>query len=118
VMTSRMRAASLLVLVSLALPVAARAADPSQVIQTRCAKCHGKSGRGDGQALKDLGAGVTPVDWADKTAMSKLSDADLVKIIDQGGKALGKSKVMPAYRGKLSPEEITQLVAYIRSLGK
>src|SRR5438093_1484988 len=92
--------------------------NPSQVIDQRCAKCHGKSGHGDGQGLKDLDAGVVPVDWTDKSAMAKWSDGDLAKIIDQGGKALGKSKVMPAYHGKLSPEEIAQLVAYIRSLGK
>ena len=117
-MTPRMLGASLLVVVALVLPVAARAADPSQVIDQRCAKCHGKSGHGDGQGLKDLDVGVAPVDWTDKSAMAKWSDGDLAKIIDQGGKALGKSKVMPAYHGKLSPEEIAQLVAYIRSLGK
>src|SRR5438552_11954708 len=98
-MTPRMLGASLFVLVALVLPVVARAADPSQVIEQRCAKCHGKSGHGDGQGLKDLDAGVAPVDWTDKTAMAKWSDGDLAKIIEQGGHALRKPKLLLAYAG-------------------
>ncbi len=84
----------------------------------RCAKCHGKSGKGDGEGLKKINADVIPMDWTNKALMSKLSNNELIKIIQQGGKAVGKSKVMPAYQGKLSDAQIADLVAYIRSLAK
>ena len=73
----------------------------------KCAPCHGIRGAGDtklGQNLKvrDLGS-------AD---VQKQSDEDLAAIITKG-----KGK-MPAYGGKLSREQITGLVKYIRTLKK
>lgn len=102
-------------------PAPAAAADAgagAKISIERCAKCHGKAGKGDGEGLKKINADVVPVDWTDRALMSKWSDADLVKIIQQGGQAVGKSKVMPAYHGKLSDDQISALVRYIRSLAK
>lgn len=83
-----------------------------------CEKCHGKTGKGDGSMLKRIKADVTPVDWTNKPAMAKWSDADMTKIIKQGGGKAGKSKVMPSYGEKLSDADVANLVAYIRSLAK
>lgn len=77
-----------------------------------CARCHGDSGRGDGPAVKLLK--VKPPDMADKTYMAKLADGDIFKAIEKGGTAVGKSKLMPAYEGKLKKNEIEDLVRYIR----
>src|SRR2546425_367039 len=108
-----------MLLVALVTPVApARAADVaagSKLSAERCARCHGKTGKGDGEQLKKLNADVTPKDWTDKAAMAKLSDPDITKIIVEGGKGVGKSKIMPAYQGKLSDDQVADLVAYIRS---
>lgn len=115
---------TLAVMIALTLTLAAGPADAgdaargAKINEEKCARCHGKMGKGDGAALKKLDADVKPVDWTNKAAMSKLSDADTVKIIRQGGKAVGKSKVMPGYEGKLTDAEIDDLLAYIRSLVK
>lgn len=84
----------------------------------RCAKCHGQGGKGDGAGLKNLDVDVKPVDWTSKAGMAKWTDQEINRIIREGGKAVGKSKVMPAYRGKLSEADIANLVTYIRSLAK
>jgi mono/diheme cytochrome c family protein len=82
-------------------------ADGAAVFTGKCAMCHGKGGAGDtgmgkSLALKDLGS-------AD---VQKASDAELTKLI-----ADGKGK-MPAYKGKLSDEEIKSVVCFIRTLKK
>jgi len=71
----------------------------------KCAMCHGADGKGDtgmGKSLKlrDLGS-------ADVQGQS---DADLVNIITNG-----KGK-MPKYDGKLTPDQINDVVKFIRTL--
>jgi cytochrome c6 len=75
--------------------------------KTKCAACHGADGKGEtpsGKAnkLRDLGS-------AD---VQKLTDDELTTIT-----ASGKGK-MPAYGKSLKPEQIKDLVAFIRSLKK
>ena len=77
------------------------------VYKTKCAACHGVDGKGEtsmGKAnkLRDLGS-------AD---VQKQTDAELTAIIGNG-----KGK-MPAYNKSLKPEQVKDLVAYIRSLAK
>ena len=112
----------LVVVLALALPVApTEAADVAKgrkLNVQNCEKCHGKTGKGDGSLLKRMKADVKPVDWTDKASMTKWSDADMTKIIKDGGKSAGRSKVMPSYGEKLSDADVGDLVAYIRSLAK
>jgi mono/diheme cytochrome c family protein len=73
----------------------------------KCAMCHGPDGAGKttmGQALK--------IPDLHSDDVQKLSDAELTTIV-----AKGKNK-MPAYEAKLSKEQITLLVGYIRDLAK
>jgi cytochrome c6 len=79
----------------------------ADLFKSKCAACHGATGAGDtamGKNLKlrDLGA-------ADVQAMS---DSDLNGVITNG-----KGK-MPKYDGKLTKEQIDDLVKYIRTLKK
>ena len=85
-----------------------------EVHKANCAKCHGAGGKGDGPAGKLLK--TKPADWTDKAKMSKLSDNDLFNVIKDGGGAVGKSKLMPAWKDKLSDQQIWDVVAFIRSL--
>jgi mono/diheme cytochrome c family protein len=48
--------------------------------------------------------------------MMARSDEELFKVIEQGGKSIDKSNLMPAWGDNLSDDEITALVAYLRSL--
>ncbi len=82
-----------------------------------CQRCHGPEGKGDGPAMKAVKT-VKLADWTNREEMAKFSDQDLYKITAEGGEAVGKSKLMPAYKGKLKEKEIWDLVAFIRSLAK
>jgi mono/diheme cytochrome c family protein len=90
----------------LALPSAAQdQSDAARIYKANCVLCHSADGRGDnptGKALqaKDLGS----------EEVQKQSDAELAQAITKGR---GK---MPAFGAKLKPDDVTKLVAYIRSL--
>ena len=83
---------------------------------TFCTACHGTSGRGDGQAAVALP--VKPADHTDGKHMKALKDDYLFKIIKEGGAAVGKSQLMPAWGAQLKDQDIQNLLAYIRSLAK
>ena len=100
-----MKKIAFLVLALLVVTPAIYAADGAALYKAKCAMCHGPDGAGQttmGKNLKlrDLGS----------EDVQKQKDADLVKWI-----ADGKGK-MPAYKGKLTAEEIDALVAFIRTL--
>lgn len=75
--------------------------------KAKCAMCHGAHGAGDTVMGKNLN--IRDLGSAD---VQKQSDGELTTII-----AKGKGK-MPAYDGKLSKDQIGDLVKYIRSLKK
>lgn len=77
------------------------------LFKTKCAACHGPDGKGEVPIGKKLGAR----DLSSTEVQSQL-DAQLTDLVTKG-----KNK-MPAYGAKLSKEQIGELVAYIRELGK
>lgn len=79
-----------------------------------CQRCHGAQGRGDGPAGKLLK--TKPADWTNKQKMSGMSNDFLFKIIKSGGGSVGKSTLMPAFKGKLSDAQINDVISFIRSL--
>jgi cytochrome c551 len=83
------------------------AQDAAALYKSKCAACHGADGKADtsigkSQKLRDLGS----------DEVQKQSDAELTDIT-----ANGKGK-MPAYKGKLTDDQIKQLVSFIRGLKK
>ena len=75
--------------------------------KAKCAMCHGADGKGDSPMgkklnIRDLGS----------PEVQKQTDAELTTIITKG-----KGKMVP-FEGKLTADQIGQLVAYIRGLGK
>lgn len=77
------------------------------LFKTKCAACHGQDGKGEVPMGKKLGARNLG-----SSEVQGQSDAQLTDVVTKG-----KNK-MPAYDGKLTKEQIGQLVAYIRELGK
>jgi cytochrome c6 len=73
----------------------------------RCQKCHGADGKGDTPAGKKLEAR----DFH-SPEFAKMTDAELIKVTTDG------KKKMPAFKEKLSGDEIKALIAYIRQLSK
>ena len=83
-------------------PAKADVASAEATFKAKCAACHGTDGKGkEMMKTRDLGS-------AD---VQKQTDADLTTIITKG-----KGK-MPAY-GTLTPDQVKDLVTYIRSLKK
>lgn len=79
-----------------------------------CQMCHGPAGKGDGPAAKTL-KGKLP-DLTDKALMAKESDADIHELVSNGKKSeIGN---MPAMAKRLKPEEITDIINYVRTLAK
>src|SRR5215472_18520414 len=79
----------------------------ADLFKAKCAACHGASGAGDttmgkNLKLKDMGS----------AEVQKMSDDELATAISKG-----KGK-MPAYDGKLSKDQVNDLVKLIRSWKK
>jgi mono/diheme cytochrome c family protein len=90
----------------------------AKIFVTNCARCHGKGGKGNGPDLVKLQSAVSPDDWTDKQANQELTDSFITAMITKGGKANGKSRIMPAFGDKLNPQQVQDLLAFIRSLSK
>ncbi len=101
-------------------PAAAAKASPESIAngealyKRSCQMCHGPAGLGDGPAAKTL-KGKLP-SLADKALMAKMTDADIHEQVSNGKKSeIGN---MPAMAKRLKPEEITDIVNYVRTLSK
>jgi mono/diheme cytochrome c family protein len=75
-----------------------------------CAMCHGKEGAGDGDLAEDMKLKLK--DLRDADALKNLNDGDIYNLINNGkGKMMGEE-------GRLKPDEIWDVVNFIRSLSK
>lgn len=99
----------------MALP-AAHGETAEQNFRLYCAQCHGTLGNGQGINETSGGLNVSPRDHTSASEMSKLTDQELRLAITEGGDAVQKSGLMPAWGSTLSSEQIDQLVSYLRKL--
>lgn len=89
------------ILAMLALPLASFAADAAaDVYKSKCAMCHGT----DGKKMAGTKEFASP-------DIQKMSDADLAATITNG-----KPPKMPAFKGKLTDDQIKDLAKYVRTL--
>ena len=86
-------------LVAMAVP--AMAQDGAALYKTKCQMCHGPDGKGSAVGLK---MGAKPFSEA------KGGEKELIEITENG-----KNK-MPAFKGKLTDEQIKDVVKYVRTL--
>jgi cytochrome c553 len=76
-----------------------------------CAGCHGRDGRGGAHTF------MPHVDTLTKKGyIEQMPDEYLAFVIGEGGAAAGKSAYMPAWKSKLSDQDIQDIIAHIRSL--
>lgn len=85
----------------------ARADDAAALYKAKCAGCHAPDGSGSTPAGKALKVGDLRTD-----EVQKKTDPQLIEIT-----TAGKDK-MPAFKDKLTADQIKALVAYIRDLAK
>ena len=89
---------------------AASADDKSmKLFQAKCASCHAKDGSGNASMAKVFKLDPSALSLVSKTVADQ-KDEEISAVTTNG-----KGK-MPAYKGKLTKEEIDGLTAYIRSL--
>ena len=81
--------------------------------QTRCALCHGKAGAGDGAMAGALA--VKPRNLADPMWQASITDAALDEVILKGGKAVGKSELMPG-NFEHDRQSLADVRAFLRAL--
>jgi mono/diheme cytochrome c family protein len=75
-----------------------------------CAMCHGENGNGKGDLVGDLK--LTLKDYTDPAALKDLSDGEIFYIIKNGkGQMTGEGD-------RAKPEDMWNLVIYVRSLSK
>ncbi|TBR14454.1 MAG: cytochrome c [Rugosibacter sp.] len=79
---------------------------------TYCVQCHGVNRNGKGLNTRDMP--VQPRDHSDPKGMGDIPDDELHKAIKEGGLAVNKSVLMPAWGNVLTDEEIQEMVAYLR----
>ncbi len=87
-------------------------ADAKAVYDKQCAKCHGKTGKGDTKMGKKLKA----ANYTDPKVQAKLKDEVAFKAIKEGVKKNGKTRMKPA-KG-LNDEQMKALVKYVRAFAK
>ncbi len=75
------------------------------LFKSNCSKCHGMDGKGM--------AGLKTPNFTDPKIQASLTDAQIIDTITQGR----KGTMMPAWKGKLSGDEIKLVAAHIRSFG-
>ena len=96
-----------LLMIAFAASAVAQNTPARDLYASKCAMCHGP----DGSAQTTMGKNLKIRDFH-SADVQKQSDTDLKIVITKG-----KGK-MPAFDGKLTGEQIYQLVGYIREIGK
>jgi cytochrome c6 len=102
-----MRVTTIVLILIVAIAPIALAADGAAVYKAKCAACHGTDGKGQSPMgkkmnLRDLGS----------PEVQKQTDKELYDWT-----AIGKGK-MPAYKDKLSDQEIKALVSHMRAFAR
>lgn len=82
-----------------------------KLYRTHCASCHGKSGRGDGDAGNSLSP--SPALLAFMIQRPIAADQFLMWTISEGGAEFRTD--MPAFKDTLSKDEIWKVIAYMRA---
>lgn len=79
---------------------------------TYCVQCHGINRNGRGINSRDMS--VQPRDHSDAKGMGDIPDEEIFRVVKEGGLAVNKSVLMPAWGNIMNDDEIKELVAYLR----
>jgi len=92
------------------------AEEAKDIAESRCAMCHGKTGKGDGP--NGITLSPKPQDLTAKEWQKSASDAQVRSAILKGGGAVGKSPLMPGNPDLESkPAVVDELVKIVRAYG-
>ncbi len=85
-----------------------------EIFKVQCATCHGAMGKGDGIAAAALKP--KPRDLSDPKYMAGLKNDYIRMLLKKGGASVGKSPLMPALGAAMTDEQLTNVIAFVRSL--
>lgn len=85
-----------------------------------CVLCHGPNARGDGVYADTLRMrnNIRPRDLTDSVYFAKKTDEQLYVVVALGGGHGGKSVYMPNWSVSIPPDQIKDLVSYIRAISR
>lgn len=112
-----MKGTTTLVAIALLMPGLAEAAGAGDatkgklLFEKHCLVCHGPQGKGDGPTGRAL---IPPATDFTSQPSRKKSGADLRRIIEQGS----PRTAMPAWKGQLSEEQLSDVSNYVETLRK
>ncbi len=86
-----------------------RAAPAAENWENLCTKCHGADGKGQTKVGKKLNL----KDYTDAKVQAEMKDDAMAKTINEGVFEKEKEK-MKAFKSDLTPDEVKDLVAYVR----
>lgn len=98
-------------------PVVGDVTRGAAVYAEHCQKCHAEDGSGEGKGTgvtesRERGFLVMPASISNEGFLASVSDQMMHRVVEVGRKSSG----MPAFgQGKLSPQEVNDVVAYVRS---
>jgi mono/diheme cytochrome c family protein len=84
-----------------------------KLYDTQCATCHGQSGKGDGRMAASITTGPKPSDLTDASWKHGSTDGEIFTLIRDGSKGTG----MRGYAARMKPDDIWNVVNYLRTLG-
>ena len=88
-------------------PIRVSGADAQKIYADTCVPCHGEDGRGRTPQGRKIGA--------KDLGQSKLGEAEILRQINDGSKDAKGVQKMPAFKDRLSQDQIEALVAYVKS---
>jgi cytochrome c oxidase cbb3-type subunit 3 len=85
-----------------------------------CSACHGAFAKGDGPIGERLWAEhkIRPRDLTDSAYVATRTDRELFAVVSRGGGHFKKSTFMPAWTVTMSPAQIRDVIAYVRSISR
>lgn len=81
--------------------------------QSFCASCHGADGKADSEV--SLAMNPKPRNLTDSTWQAQVDDEHILKVIRDGGTAVGLSSTMAPWGAVLSEAELQQMLEKVRS---
>jgi mono/diheme cytochrome c family protein len=86
-----------------------------QIYRSACTACHGSEGKGVPQTLRGFKQPSTFPDFTRCDQTTSELNNDYRAVITNGGPYRGFSQIMPSFRDALTPEQINQVVRYLRT---
>ncbi|MCF8031705.1 MAG: c-type cytochrome [Desulfarculaceae bacterium] len=80
--------------------------------QKACMACHGPDGKGE--PAERLGFEPLPPSFTDCSFATREANRDWLKVSQEGGPARGFNRIMPAFGGALSKEQLVAVINYTR----